>query len=67
MTAFMKIIQDTFNLTQTSPILGGNLKYIELALLVAVEGPIATLVGAAAAASGVMRLNLVVSLLAWGI
>jgi membrane protein DedA with SNARE-associated domain len=59
MTAFMKIIQDTFNLIQTSPILGGNLKYIVLALLVAVEGPIATLVGAAAAASGVMRLNLV--------
>lgn len=37
----------------------GNWNYILLALLVAIEGPLATLVGAAAAAAGFMRANLV--------
>jgi membrane protein DedA with SNARE-associated domain len=59
MNALAKIIQDINSLSQSSTIMGGNLKYIILALLVAVEGPIATLLGAAAAASGVMHLNLV--------
>ena len=34
----------------------GQLNYLLLALLVAVEGPIATLLGAAAASAGLMRL-----------
>jgi len=37
----------------------GNWTYILLAILVAVEGPIATLLGAAAASAGLMKLDLV--------
>jgi membrane protein DedA with SNARE-associated domain len=59
MNALAKIIQSIYSFSQSSTILGGNLKYLILALFVAVEGPIATLLGAAAAASGVMRPNLV--------
>jgi membrane protein DedA with SNARE-associated domain len=66
MTVLTKIIQDMSTLLQSNPILSGNLKYVILALLVAVEGPIATLLGAAAAASGFMQLKLVFIFAAFG-
>ena len=53
-------------LFQTNSIFSGNLKYVILALLVAVEGPIATLLGAAAAASGFMQIKLVFIAAAFG-
>jgi len=59
MTYTQNLLQDLLRLLQNSPILQGDWKYLALALLVAVEGPIATLLGAAAAASGLMRPNLV--------
>ncbi len=55
-----KLLQEMWGFLQASQMPGlGFLKYLILALLVAVEGPLATLLGAAAAAAGAMRLNLV--------
>jgi len=59
MTYTQNLLQDLLRLLQNNPILQGDWKYLALALLVAVEGPIATLLGAAAAASGLMRADLV--------
>lgn len=54
------MLKDLLNILQGSQLAFlGNWKYVILALLVALEGPMATLLGAAAAASGFMHLNLV--------
>jgi membrane protein DedA with SNARE-associated domain len=55
-----KLLQEIWGVLQSSQIPGlGFLKYLILALMVAVEGPVATLLGAAAASAGFMRIALV--------
>ncbi len=60
-------INNLFNLLKTGQLPEwGAWSYLALALLVAVEGPIATLLGAAAASAGMMRPSLVFAVAAAG-
>ena len=60
MHSLLNWIQDLWRNFQSDGALNlGYWNYIFLAILVAIEGPIATLIGAAAASAGLLRMNLV--------
>ena len=68
MSSLLELIQNFWNNLQTGQATHlGSWRYVLLWLLVIVEGPIATLLGAAAASAGFMRLGLVFVVASLGI